>query len=260
MPQPNFADRLVASPCSNPSLSLPEALAAYAGLGFRTFEAFTSWTKSALDWTHPVEEYLALAKPHGIRFTSLHLPPVGEDIAAGIERAVQAARFAHRLGVEVVLFKAASRDLYLASGARFLNAIADLKGLTPVLQNHAGTPIHSLEDMLAVFRGIGHPRLKLLFEVGHFHVAGVTWSQAYPQIREHIALVHVKDIAGLGGKPVPFGRGDVDLKGLLAQLRRDQYPGRIVVEMEAPPDDNPTRIRHMGEGRSHLLALDAAIA
>ena len=43
-------DRWIASPCCNPEMTLPEALAAYSGLGFRKFEVFTSWANSAFDW------------------------------------------------------------------------------------------------------------------------------------------------------------------------------------------------------------------
>ncbi|GAG28306.1 unnamed protein product, partial [marine sediment metagenome] len=42
---------LAASPCSNPELTLDEALPAYRQIGFRKFEAFDSWAASALDVT-----------------------------------------------------------------------------------------------------------------------------------------------------------------------------------------------------------------
>src|SRR5471032_2143689 len=102
---------LAASPCSNPELTLEQALSAYAAIGFGKFEAFSGgWPTSGLDPQRKPKEYVALAQRFGMRFSSMHLPRISS--AAELPRAIAAAKFASALGAEVVLFKAASRELY----------------------------------------------------------------------------------------------------------------------------------------------------
>ncbi|MEW6356967.1 MAG: sugar phosphate isomerase/epimerase family protein [Planctomycetota bacterium] len=231
-------ERLVASPCSNPALSLEEALAAYAEIGFRKFEAFTSWCKSALNIDGDPDAYRNGAERHGLRFVSMHLPPVGDGFAASLDRAIQGAKFAERIGAAIVLFKATSRENYIRAARPFLDAIAGVS-VTPVLQNHAGTPITSLEDFREVIEGINDRRMKTLLEVGHFHKVGVHWKEGYDLLGESIALVHIKD--QIGPQPVPFGTGEIDLPGLFRHMRSVGYAGDYVVEMEVKDKENTLR-------------------
>jgi sugar phosphate isomerase/epimerase len=227
-------DRLVASPACNPEMSLDEALAAYAGLGFTQFEAFTSWAQSALDLAQDPQVYRDKAARYGMRFTSFHLPPIDED-ATSLERALRAARFAADLGARVVLYKATSRPRYIEAAGPFLDGIAGL-GLVPVVQNHYGTPVTTLEDVREVHRGIDDARMRALLEVGHFHSAGVHWREAAEFLGDRIALVHIKD--QVGRQSVPYGTGEVDLPGLFAYLRRQGYAGNYVLEMEVADREN----------------------
>jgi len=242
-------DRFAVSPCSNPELGLDEALAGYAELGFRKFEVFTSWAGSAFDYRADSEHYLARARQYGMEYVSLHLPPVGDDRDETLEASIAAARFAAALGVDVVLFKATSRENYIASAGAFLDATADL-GVTPVLQNHAGTPIATLADYREVIDGIAAPRMRSLLEVGQFHSVGVPWPDGAELLGDSVALVHIKD--QVGPTPVPFGHGQIDLPGLFGYLESTGYAGDIVVEMEAAPGDTAGTLRLLGEARAYL--------
>lgn len=224
-------DHLVGSPACLPRMPLEQILPAYARLGFRKFEAFTGWCESRLDIEDDPARYRDLAARHGIRFTSLHLPPLDEDLEISLRRAVRAARFARDLGARIVLFKANTRENYIAGARPFLDALdRENIGVTPVLQNHAGTAISTLEDYRAVIEGIGDPRMKTLLEVGHFQRVGVPWRDGYDLLAGSIALVHINDV--IGRQSVPYGTGEVDLPGLFAHLRRVGYAGDIVVELE----------------------------
>lgn len=243
---------LVVSPCSNPDMGLEEALAAYAALGYTQFEMFTEWAASHAEVEADPAPYVALAKRYGFTYTSMHLPPVNEDMEGSLERAVRGARFARALGARVVLFKAASRLLYVQTARLFLDAIAGL-GVTPVLQNHCGTPISTLADFTAVIEGIHDPRMQTLLEVGHFCQAGVPWPEAYRLLRGSIALVHLKDM--LGPTPVPFGTGEVAFSSLFAQLKADGYAGNLVIEMEVPNRTRAQTLQLLGEAREYIAAL-----
>ncbi|MGQ9807666.1 MAG: sugar phosphate isomerase/epimerase family protein [Armatimonadota bacterium] len=230
--------RLAASPCCHPEMTVAEAMAAYSRLGFRKFEAFTSWVASAFDVDAPPSLYSDLAHRFGMSYSSLHLPPVTAEDDGSLERAVRAARFASAVGAPVVLFKASSRELYIRAGKAFLEMIRGLE-LTPVLQNHAGSPITTLEDFGEVLEGISDPRMKTVLEVGHFHSAGVHWRDGHALLGDTVALVHIKD--QIGSQSVPFGTGEIDLPGLFRHLREAGYKGDFVVEMEVEDRDNTLR-------------------
>jgi len=239
-------DRLVASPCCNPELTLELALAAYSQLGFKKFEAFTAWVKSALDIDGDPQVYLRAAQRYGVQFVSFHLPEVANDLA-GLDEAIRGARLAKALGANIVLFKAASRPSYIKAAKPFLEAIEGL-GLTPVLQNHVGAPISSLDDFRQVIEGINDPRMKTLLEVGQFHSVGVSWREGCELLGESVALVHIKD--QIGPQSVPFGTGEIDLPGLFRHLRSVGYTGDFVVEMEVEDPENT--LKYLGEAIEYL--------
>ena len=50
-------------------------------MGYKKFEVFTSWVNSAFDIEKDPKFYLDKAKELGLAFTSLHLPPINDDMA-----------------------------------------------------------------------------------------------------------------------------------------------------------------------------------
>ncbi len=239
-------DQLVASPCSCPKTGLEQCLRDFSKAGYRKFELFTEWAESRVDIDKSSSEYLVLGKKYGMSYTSMHLPAIADDLDAGVERAIKAAKFAKQLGVKVVLYKAKTRELYIAGAKKFLDGIEGL-GITPVLQNHKGTPITTIGDFRAIISGINDNRMKTLLEVGMFHSVGVKWKEGYDFLKGSIALVHIKD--QIGEERVPFGKGEVDFKGLFAQLNADGYMGDVVVEMEVCRDDYAKTISLLEDAR-----------
>ncbi len=244
-------ERLAVSPVCDPTLPLEESLAAYAAMGFTKFEAFTGWVASALRPDGDPADYLDVARRHGMRYVSVHLPQVHADDPATLEAAVATARFADALGADVVLYKAATRGDYVEAAPHFLAAVGGL-GVTPVVQNHAGTALESPDHVREVLDGIADPRVMGLLEVGHFHQAGYTWQDGAEALGERIALVHVKDMDG--PEPVPFGRGEVDFLALFRHMRRIGYGGDYVVELEGwAREQDP--MRYVREGAEYLGRL-----
>lgn len=166
----------------------------------------------------------------------MHLPVVrAENLRQTLREAVEATRFATKIGAEVVLFKVSDRPTYIKAAKPFLDAIEGWS-VTPVIQNHNGSPLTTLEHVQEVYEGINDTRLSTLLEVGHFHSAGVSWQRAADYLGSSIALVHIKDRKG--GVCVPLGTGEIDLKGLFAWLDEGSYLGRVVVEMEVSDKEN----------------------
>lgn len=231
-------DQIVVSPCSVPKMELEAVLQACSDIGYRFFEVFTSWTASAFDCSRAPAFYRTLGEKYHMQFHSMHLPPINDDIDTSLAEAVSATKFAKALDVKVVLFKATSRPNYIKAGKRFLDAIESM-GITSVLQNHKGTPITTLDDFREVLEGINDSRMKTLLEVGHFHSVGVSWRKGYELLQGRIALVHIKDQIGV--QPVPYGKGEIDLKGLLHFLDNTGYQEKYVVEMEVADRENVFR-------------------
>lgn len=237
---------LAVSPCSTPSAGLDQCLRDFSSLGYRKFELFTEWAASRVSPDSPPGDYIQLAGKYDMRFTSMHLPAISDDPDAGVELSIKAAKFAGQLGVKVVIYKAKSRELYISCARRFLDGIEGA-GVIPVIQNHKGTPITTLEDYREVIEGIADTRMKTLLEVGMFYSVGVKWVDAYQLLGDSIALVHVKD--QIGDQRVPFGSGEVDFKGLFSKLDSDGYKGEIVVEMEVCRDDHSRTLSLLEDAR-----------
>ena len=246
---------LAVSPCSNPSFSLETALSNYSLLGYTQFEVFTSWAASAVDLGASPADYLTLGQRYGMKFSSMHLPPVEEnDLENTVRRAIEATQFAQALGVTNVIFKANSRPAYIAAAKSYLDGIAGL-GVTPVLQNHRGTPISSLEDFREVIAGIDDPHLQTLLEVGQFERAGVAWQEGFELLAANstIGLVHFRDMQD--GKDVPFGKGSIDIKLLFKLMHDINYDGNFVVEMELENRDDEETLQRLGEARVYAETL-----
>ena len=246
---PDIMDRLVASPCCVPEMPLEPQLEAYAALGCRKSEAFTTWAAAARDLERDPIEYTGLLSRHSMAVTSFHLPSVSGARGPTFERAVHAARFAHALGAGVVLYKATDHAAYINAGVSFLDAVDDL-GVTVVVQNHAGSPISTLDDYREVIDGIGDDRLGAVLEVGHLHAAGVDWRDGLELLADRVALVHIKDQGG--AESVPYGQGEIDLPALFRELDTAGYAGDVVVEMEVPGATSEQTIGYLGDAIEFL--------
>lgn len=238
----SLRSRLVGSPCCLPALALPTLFAAYRQIGFTKYEAFSSWATARHDGAGDPAAARAQAASYGMRITSYHLPKIEQDLEAGLAKALAAARYASKLGDGVVvLFKAETKDIFARTARRFLDAIGQERlGVVPVLQNHKGSAISTLDDFRDVLHAIGDPRMKAILEVGHLYRAGVHWRDGWDLLADRIALIHVNDIHD--GRSVPFGAGEVDFPGLLKQVKHTCYPGNIVVELELPTHETQPQI------------------
>jgi len=249
--------RLVGSPCCLPNKPQAQLFPAYERLGYRCYEAFSSWAECRHEWTLDPDKVRHAAGEYGLSITSYHLPSITDDIESSLANALAAARFASRLGDEVaVLFKAQSRDLFAQTGKRFLDALEEESiAVTPVLQNHKGSAITTLEDYSEVLERINDPRLKCILEVGHFQRVGVSWQEGWELLGERIALFHVNDIRD--GESVVLGSGEVDFPGLIQRIKSTQHPGRIVVELELGNRDEAPQetLDGLAHAISHLCQL-----
>ena len=238
---------LAVSPCSSPEMALAEALSAYERLGYSRLELFTSWARSAVDPDEDPEVYLGLADKYGFQFSSIHLPPLDAQDPSSVERAVNACRFGEELECLAALVKLTGRQRDIPACRALLDAIDDL-AIIPVLQNHAGSPISTLDDYREVFEALDDDRMKCTLEVGQYHSVGIGWEEACSALVPRFELVHIKD--QIGSQSVPFGTGEIDLPGLLARLCEVGYAGDVVIEMEV--EDRENTLQYLGEALEYV--------
>ncbi len=83
------------------------------------------------------------------------------------------------------------------------------------------------------------PRIGLCIDVGHTARAGVDPSEAIRRCSARLYDLHLKDIAGPKGKThtVEVGRGDLDIRGILASLLAVRYTGLVGLEYEKDMND-----------------------
>ena len=104
--------------------------------------------------------------------------------------------------------------------------------------------------------------VKLLLDVAHWLQSGGDPVKALEQYRSRLLFLHLKDVITLEGAEaaaagrnyrfVELGRGRVDLPGVFAAIKRIQYRGWAVVELDAPPDKSHTA-RECGEINKRYL-------
>lgn len=77
----------------------------------------------------------------------------------------------------------------------------------------------------------------LIWDIYHtYRFYGNNYESFYLEFKPYIKHVHIKD--SLNGRPVLFGKGDVDYQSVIAQLDNDNYQGYISIEWEKKWFDN----------------------
>lgn len=253
-----LSSRLVASPACMPRVGLEQLLDIYAELGFQKIEVFGEWAAStvapAMDDLDAARSLLAQSR---LQVSSYHLPVLIEDDAASFDAVRDAAHLAAELGAGIVIFKAASLELYREYAVRLLDSISDTD-LTVVIQNHQGEPIATPQDVRQVFADVDDERLGGLVDVGHLVRVGASWADGLDTVGDRLRLVHVNDI-DRSGRSVPFGGGEVDFVALFARLDRMDYAGNVVVELELEGNDEETQPTISGL-RDSLSLLSAVVS
>lgn len=137
------------------------------------------------------------------------------------------------------------------------------RGYVPTFHHHMGTRVETPAD---IERFLDAVDVALLLDTGHLAAAGADPVAALRDWRDRIDYVHVKDVDLAVLKRAPdwaaawhtnpfceLGRGDVDVRGFLAEL--GTYDGWLVVEQDWVPradDDAEEQIAAQHRNRAFL--------
>lgn len=113
-----------------------------------------------------------------------------------------------------------------------LAPMAEDKGLTVVLENHANNVLEGIEDYEEVFAAIDSPNVGMCLDTGHFEGVSVDLIEVVDRFHDRILHVDLKDCKerGKGHDTVPFGQGVTDFDTFLNHLMSKNYQGYLVVE------------------------------
>lgn len=119
-------------------------------------------------------------------------------------------------------------------------------GFEPTFHHHAGTFVESPDEIDAF---LAHSDLGLTFDIGHLALAGGDPVDGVRRWGDRINHLHLKDVrtgrvreilasgGGMaevwsGGAFVAFGRGDIDIAGVMDLIASDGFDGWVVVEQD----------------------------
>lgn len=244
---------LTASPVCCPDDGPEEAASFFQELGYRQVEIFSTWTGAKFDSSLEPAQFRAIWERRNLTIVSYHLPHVKAGDPASLHAALDQLAIAEALGSAIAIFKADTLDTLIH---HLPEALEDAKshGIRLVVQNHRGSCLETLDDYARIFASVADPALGAVLEVGHFAGVGISWEDAYPELRERIALVHLKDMRDR--QPCRWGEGEVDFPALFACLRADNYTGTCVVEYEGP-EERPVGMRQTTAYLRELLGDEA---
>jgi sugar phosphate isomerase/epimerase len=140
--------------------------------------------------------------------------------------------FARLLGVVGVNIRAGERKRQsVAALTLVLDAVmerADALEMNVNLANALGRRVEQLEDVRRIVAEIKHPRLRVLIDAGHAHMAAVNPVHLIGEFIDLADVVRFSD--RLGRQRVAIGDGEVNSMTFLSELRRAEFNGPLVYE------------------------------
>jgi sugar phosphate isomerase/epimerase len=122
--------------------------------------------------------------------------------------------------------------------------------LTVAFHNHAGDPKKPeyrnsdpvfMRDLLTN----RHPRIGVCADTGHYATSGVVPLDAIKLLAGRVLSVHLKERSAIGTRTPDqvYGTGVSRLADILAELRRQNFSGPVVIEYETNPRNNLAEVK-----------------
>ncbi len=109
--------------------------------------------------------------------------------------------------------------------------VAAQAGVLLGIENTDGVGITSISGGMTVVRAVGSPWLQLYPDIGNIAEQGLDTTAELRAGEGHMLALHVKDVRRGEPRRVPLGTGIADFPAAFAELRRQRWSGRIMIEM-----------------------------
>ena len=219
-----------------------------------------TWTPGLIRWldTEGLQRQAAEAGLKGL--TEVYASAISTDSVEAAESCVEDlllnAQAAVKLKCPLLVFSGGKRQANglrntLAGLDKLVTAISDLP-VRVALEPHVGSQFQNAADYDDIFAHITTTQIGITIDTGHFHEAGVDWKGLIRKYPDRIYNVHVKD--HIGSQSVPIGAGEIDMPGLLHELRAIDYGGPLAIELEVEdPENLPRYVADAYQYLSHLI-------
>ena len=218
-----------------------------------------TWTPGLIRWldTEGLQRQAAGAGLKGL--TEVYASAISTDSVKAAENSVEDlllnAQAAVKLKCPLLVFSGGKRQAdglkhTLAGLDKFAKAIADMP-IKVALEPHVGSQFQNETDYDEIFAHITTEQIGITIDTGHFHEADVDWKGLIRKYPDRIYNVHVKD--HIGSQSVPIGEGEIDMPGLLHELRTINYHGPLAVELEVKDPENLPR--YVADAYQYLSGL-----
>jgi D-psicose/D-tagatose/L-ribulose 3-epimerase len=95
--------------------------------------------------------------------------------------------------------------------------------------------VNTVDKMVEFLDKVSHPSVRANLDISHLTLANLDPEQI-AKLKGRIAHVHLSDCDGKKHGDLPPGRGVVDFKPYLLELKKTGYDGTISIELEYSPD------------------------
>lgn len=137
--------------------------------------------------------------------------------------------FAKSFGIESITCEPALNDIPLIS------QLCDKYKINAAIHNHANPSFYWNPDIVLNSIKGQSKRLGACADIGHWLRSGLDPVASLKKLEGHLIQLHFKDLNGKGtmkAHDVHWGNGVGDIKGVIAELKRQQFKGVISAEYE----------------------------
>ncbi|MDD3788410.1 MAG: sugar phosphate isomerase/epimerase [Petrimonas sp.] len=149
--------------------------------------------------------------------------------------------FAKDMGMEFISAEPAREDWDVVEN------LAKKYGIKVAVHNHPNENSYWKPEILLEYIGNRDPLLGSSADVGHFKRMGIDPIIALQQLDGRLIAMHFKDIAPQGAEgileDVVWGTGVLNVKGMLEELKRQNFKGYFTIEYEANWENNLPEIK-----------------
>lgn len=134
--------------------------------------------------------------------------------------------FAKDMGIETIVSEPEDGSFDL------LDKLTAEYGINVAIHNHP-QPSHYYDPQTVLDAIKGHnARIGACADTGHWTRSGLNAVDCLKKLEGHVISLHFKDVNDQK-KDVPFGQGQTDIKGMLAELKRQNFHGVFALEYES---------------------------
>jgi 2-keto-myo-inositol isomerase len=243
-------EQLAINSISTRQTGLEEAVAAYAGAGFRNVELDIGLIADWIARGRGVDDVRQLLAAHHLRcigglvdVLACFAPP--EERQANHDRLLKALTLLHELGGGVLTIGTdgpaeatpTALDTIVATLNEFVWRIDGLN-VSLALEFNWSPVIRSLQSAALVAQRVHHPQVGVLFDPAHYYTTPTKFEHLTADTVRWIKHVHFDDMAD---KPADLsdcnadrvlpGAGILDLRALITRLEQCDYRGYYAIEM-----------------------------